>query len=102
MSDLLPRTKGDDAQRQPVRLSGEYDIATAADLRHALTDDTDAPVVVADFAAVTFLDSSALRALLEVRQQLAGQGRTLELVNLPQQVAVLLRITETERLFDIR
>ena len=86
---------------EPVRLSGEFDIATAADLRHALTDDTEAAVVVADFAEVTFVDSSALRALLEVRQQLEQQGRSLRLVNHPEQVATLLRITDTAQLFGV-
>jgi anti-anti-sigma factor len=112
MSDLLPCGQPDGSEvngatpagprREPVRLRGEFDIATAADLRHALTDDTDAPVVVADFADVTFVDSSALRALLEVRQQLAADGRTLELINLSDQVAALLRITDTDQLFVIR
>ena len=86
---------------EPVHLSGEFDIATAADLRHALTDDTEATVVVADFADVTFVDSSALRALLEVRQQLEHQGRSLRLINLSEPVAALLRITDTAQLFGV-
>jgi anti-anti-sigma factor len=91
-----------DLDVEPVHLSGEYDIATAADLRHALTDDTQATVVQADFRDVTFVDSSALRALLEVRHQLDAEDRSLVLVNLPEPVATLLRVTDTEQLFLIR
>lgn len=106
MSDLLPGSAPDhlapDAlDRDVVALQGDYDIATAADLRHALTDDTAAATVVADFRDVTFVDSSALRALLEVRAHLADEHRSLELVNLPTQVSVLLRLTDTARLFQI-
>ena len=113
MSDLLPGSApadhvGPDApdrdlasDHEVVPLRGDFDIATAADLRHALTDDTVAPTVVADFRDVTFVDSSALRALLEERAHLADQHRSLRLVHLPDQVATLLRLTDTARLFQI-
>jgi anti-anti-sigma factor len=105
MSDLLPGIRPDETASDPttevVQLTGDYDIATAADLRHALTDDTSAPVVIADFHDVTFVDSSALRALLEVRQHLEDEARSLELANLPDQLSTLLRITDTQRLFHL-
>ena len=55
------------------RLSGELDMATAETLRDALQ-----PVVqadgrlVLDVGEVTFIDSSGLRALLELSQQMNG------------------------------
>jgi anti-anti-sigma factor len=101
MSDLLTDPPSEDTAPDVVVLSGEIDLATAADLRHALTDDTTAPLVVADFGDVTFVDSSGLRALLEVRSQLGGEGRALRLTRLPDQVRTLLQITDTARLFEV-
>jgi anti-sigma B factor antagonist len=83
-----------------VVLGGEIDLATAADMRRRLFDDTSADVVVADLAGVGFMDSSGLRALLEVRSRLLAEGRTLTLVNLPAQVRRLFEIAGTGHLFD--
>ena len=85
-----------------VALSGEYDIGRAADLRHALLDiDVRGPEVIADLSDVTFMDSSALRALLEVRRALTSEGGTLTIVAVPGPVGVLLDITGTRDLFDV-
>jgi anti-anti-sigma factor len=83
-----------------VVLDGEIDLATAAEMRRRLFDDTRAEVVVADFAGVGFMDSSGLRALLEVQSRLTEEGRTLALVNLPAQVRRLFEIAGTGDLFD--
>ena len=87
---------------QRVTLSGEFDISTASALRHALYDDAPAGEVVGDLSEVTFMDSSGLRALLEVRSKLEADGRRLVLENLPEQVRRLFEVAGITDLFEIR
>jgi len=100
--DLPIPSSDESALVSTVPLSGEYDIARAADLRHAVLDDDDgASVVVLDFAEVTFVDSSGLRALLDVATQLDRAGREVRLAHLPAQVRTLLEVTGTLDLFVV-
>jgi anti-sigma B factor antagonist len=85
-----------------VSLSGEFDISTAPRLRHALYDETSADEVVGDLSGVTFMDSSGLRSLLEVRSKLEADGRRLVLVDLPDQVRRLFEVAGITQLFEIR
>jgi anti-sigma B factor antagonist len=68
-----------------LSLSGEIDLADRDDLEHKLNtlirccgDD-----LVVDCAAVTFIDSSGIGALVDARNRLYEQGRRLRLVALP-------------------
>jgi anti-anti-sigma factor len=83
-------------------LGGQYDISTVPGLQEALYDRTTAAEVVADLSGVTFMDSSGLRALLEVRAQLESEQRTLVLTQVPDQVARLFEVAGVASLFDIR
>ena len=87
---------------QRVTLSGEFDISTASSLRHALYNDTPAGEVIGDLSQVTFMDSSGLRALLEVRSKLEADGRRLVLEGLPDQVRRLFEVAGITDLFEIR
>ena len=51
-----------------------------------------------DFAAVDAVDSSAVALLLEWRRQAAKLGRTLEFVNLPENLLALARLYGVEDL----
>lgn len=51
-----------------------------------------------DFAGVDAVDSSAVALLLEWRRQAAGLGRTLEFVNLPENLVALARLYGVEDL----
>ena len=75
-----------------VYLPGDYDGSNSTHLVDALLADADAPVVVGDLSATTFMDSTSVRALLEVRSRLAEDGRELRLVN-PSPIV--------RRLFDV-
>ena len=87
---------------QRVTLSGEYDISTASSLRHSLVDDAPAQEVIGDLSEVTFMDSSGLRALLEVRATLESDGRRLVLEGIPDQVRRLFEVAGITDLFEIR
>jgi len=58
--------------------SGELDLLGAPRLTQALPTDLDR-AVVADLSGVTFMDSSGLRALLDLRNACERQGQTLTL-----------------------
>ena len=63
-----------------VVLIGEIDAHNEALVRDALTDQPDDGDVRVDLSGVTFIDSSGLRVVLGVHQQLIREGRRLVLV----------------------
>jgi anti-sigma B factor antagonist len=85
-----------------VELSGEYDIARTAELRDALLSPHRGETeVVADLKTVTFMDSTALRSLLEVRAELERRGATFRMVNPGPMVDRLLDVTGTADVFGL-
>lgn len=62
-------------------LAGEIDAHSAPALAAALSDLPDTTQVVADFAAVTFMDSSGLRVLLDAAMQATGAGKTFAIAH---------------------
>jgi anti-sigma B factor antagonist len=86
-----------------IELSGEFDIGRTAELRDtvlfALTGDE--TVVVVDLRDVSFMDSAALRSLLEVRSVIAERGARLRLVNPQPRIAKLFAVTNTLELFGL-
>ncbi len=85
-----------------VALTGEYDCSRTADLRDSLLGvEFRSPTVIADLSEVTFIDSSALRALLEVHNALVSEGGALRLTAVPSGVSRLLAVTQMDDVFDI-
>ena len=58
-----------------VRLTGELDLYNAHEVRNALVEEAagDPERVVVDFSGVEFIDSTALRVLIEARTKLANR-----------------------------
>jgi anti-anti-sigma factor len=87
--------RGGEAQsggRSVYRLEGEIDMSAAEALLVRTTElaaahDGD---LVLDLAAITFIDSGGMRALLIVRENLAAAGRALRLANVTPEVKRLL------------
>jgi anti-anti-sigma factor len=72
----LPRT---------IRLFGELDLRSAREMQSALSEavgDRTRELIV-DLRKVSFIDSTALGALVRAAEQLRNQGRTLTLVRVP-------------------
>jgi anti-anti-sigma factor len=71
----------------PISLTGELDIATTAgllsrnDLRHL------GGVVSIDMSDVTFIDCSALGAIVHLRNDVIAAGGTLRLAGVPAHIA---------------
>jgi anti-anti-sigma factor len=78
-----------------LRVSGELDIVSAAQLRDAIArfaDGHDGPVVL-DVSDVPFIDSSGINALVGARHGLVGQGRGLELRGMTTNVRRVLELS---------
>jgi anti-sigma B factor antagonist len=84
-------------------LAGEIDLAAKADLHAhvsaALADDTTSAVIV-DLAAVTFLDSSGIGALVGCAHLAAGADKALRVVGARGQVADVLDLTGVMAVLD--
>jgi anti-anti-sigma factor len=78
-----------------VTLTGELDLLAADDLRRLLAAQLDRPgatAVVADLAAVTFLDSAALGALVHAYRHAEDSGRRFTVVASVRSVRHVLEI----------
>ncbi len=86
---------------QRVALAGELDIASVAQIEStllgAVSPDLTTDLVV-DLAAVTFMDSSALGALVHVNKALTAGGGTMRLANAG---GAVLRVLELAGLLDV-
>src|SRR3979409_2393089 len=64
-----------------VTVTGELDIATAPQLREALTArPAEGGLIVVDLTPVTFMDSTGLEAIVRLHTALAGAGGRLAVV----------------------
>lgn len=85
-----------------VRLSGEVDLSWSQAVRRAVLDAFagDAPVGV-DLAAVGYIDSSGIAALVEGLQRARASGRRFALVAPSDAVRAVLELARLDRVFAI-
>lgn len=86
---------------QLVVVSGEVDIATASELSEALAAvaSTGIACVLVDLAAVTFMDSSGLGALVIQQRELDVTGRSLRICAASRIVQSVLQMSGVQHLF---
>jgi len=84
-------------------LSGEIDLSTVDDAGERLRDAIGASegTVAVDLREVSFLDSSGLRLLLQLNQELTDAGRRLVVVQGPRRVARVFELTGAESELDV-
>jgi anti-sigma B factor antagonist len=93
---------GDATRAVVVMLDGEFDIARTADLRHSILGaHKDEPLVIVDMSCVTFVDSSALRGLLEVHGVLAEHSAVMTIRNPSPVVRRLLDLVGMSEMFGL-
>jgi anti-sigma B factor antagonist len=81
-----------------VRIRGDLDMSNAAVLTEALTEaGAVSGTVIADMADVTFMDSSALSAVVASARALSSSGKRLELGTRSSVVERVLEITGLDR-----
>ncbi|MGD0554612.1 MAG: STAS domain-containing protein [Streptosporangiaceae bacterium] len=86
-----------------VALSGEADVTNSDQLRNLLdTEVAKQPSnLIVDLAGVSFMDSSALHALLRANRALDRQGGVLALVAPQEAVARMLSLTAADRIVPV-
>ena len=93
------RREGDAAIVVPV---GEVDLVTVHEVReYLLAAAREAPRVVVDLRQVTFLDSSALRLLVESQQLAERDGFALAVVRGPASLDRLFEVTGLDARLDL-
>lgn len=85
-----------------LRLDGRLNMVSAAQLKQAVTDSVDGgcPRVVVDLAAVSFMDSSGLGALIAGLKKARQEGGDLRITGVTQQVATVLALTNLDRVLQ--
>jgi anti-anti-sigma factor len=84
-----------------VELSGELDIAAAAEVRNRVDAAAGGRGLVLDMSGATFVDSSMLKELLRASAELAQADTRLVLAGVPHNVRRLLELTRTTELFTL-
>jgi anti-anti-sigma factor len=80
-----------------LRIGGEIDIATAPGLEAALAECCKGHTITVDCAALTFMASSGIAALLEP----VRAGQSVRLVNVPDNVVKVLTVTRLAETFGL-
>ena len=86
-----------------VILAGEIDFSVTHKVRERLMAvvDTDAPEIVLDMAGLSYIDSSGLALLIELRKILAESGRSVRIRTISPQVRKLFNLTQLGDLFGL-
>ncbi|HEX4867148.1 MAG TPA: STAS domain-containing protein [Acidimicrobiales bacterium] len=97
--DGLSITIDDTEAGHVIKVAGELDLASAPELSSVLAEPAGASTlpVVLDLSGVTFIDSSALRALLLAGRQLANAGRKLQIGPRSDVVSRVLEVTQLDQ-----
>jgi anti-sigma B factor antagonist len=96
-------TAGEHGAASTLHVAGELDLAVADDLRQAGLSclESDDPGLRIDRGRVTFIDSTGLGALVNLRTVANEQGKTLHLVNVPAEVNRMLQLTGLTGTFQV-
>lgn len=86
-----------------LALAGELDIGSAPQVEEALSEIEDAghPTVVLDLRELTFMDSTGLRIIVGADARAKEHERRLVLIQGPDAVARLLRMTRLDERLEI-
>ena len=97
------RTTAQDEWRAAIALCGELDIANAHELRAELAQHLDQGrrVIRVDVGSVTFIDSTAIGALIEGSERCRREHGSLILTNVPLRVQRIVKIAGLEQLLLI-
>ena len=83
-----------ESDRVAVKVTGDIDLATADKVGEALTEAlSKGSSVWVDLSAVTFLDSTGIRALVQAHRRASVQGASLYVHGAQQWVAKVLEVT---------
>jgi anti-anti-sigma factor len=92
-----------DQQVQVIKLSGIINTENSQEVRENITDllKSGTAIVLVDCEDVTFMDSSALGALVLAFKTLRASGTKLFLCSINEQVRILFELTGMDKVFEI-
>ena len=101
--DMLKIVRADDSVEVRLTLQGALTLYTAGQLKAAVAAArSPGSRVCMNMSGVDFVDSSGLGVLARLSRELAQDGGRLELANVRDQFATLLKFTGLESLFRVR
>ncbi len=88
---------------QVLRLRGEIDLENSPQLRERLLDivQQQPPRMIVDLTGVSYMDSSGVGTLVELKRNLERSGGRLVLVGLQPRVRSVFEITQLDKFFVI-
>ena len=86
-------TETNEEGRRVFAMRGELDLGTVRQASHQLEADWTTREALLDLSAVTFIDTTGLRFLLDVQREAEAKGRSLVLRNPSARVRATLRIS---------
>ena len=98
-------TIGFDGTTANITLSGNIDYSLQEELRKAnqqALSNAQVREICVDFADVTFLDSSVIRALLGLQKEASAAGKSLVLLNCNNSMREVFEIGGFDRMFNFR
>jgi anti-anti-sigma factor len=93
-----------EGERVSIRVKGELDMAATPTLTQAVVGASSSPRITLDLSGVTFLDSSAIGALVASGREVSEAGSRLEIGPRSDIVTRVLEITglaESSEAFDV-
>src|SRR5580658_6591328 len=85
-----------------IELVGEFDFSESERLTDTFAITKTAPLVFVDLSNVSYLDSTALQCLVDLRNARCGRGVGLVLLGVQPAIARLFEITKLADVFDMR
>lgn len=98
-----PWTVSVDPDSAVVKLSGEVDFTNSLDVRDWLKEQVQRSSgdLLLDLAELSYIDSSGLAILIEIRKLLRGRERAIRVTAVSSQVQKLFTLTQIGELFGI-
>lgn len=85
-----------------IKVAGRFDFAVHQDFRKAIEKiNNTMKIVVIDFYATDYMDSSALGMLLVLRDKVSATQQTVQLLNMKPDVRKILEIAHFDKLFKV-
>lgn len=102
--ELLTRGSGERAAAGlfVIQLEGEFDLSERKRVTEAFAIAHSSPIVVVNFQKTTYIDSSVLICLLELRDRVEQRGAMLYLIGLNPNLLRLLDIARLGDFFNVR
>lgn len=85
-----------------IKLEGEFDFSDYDRLREAFSIPSSANVVAVDLRSTSYVDSSVLKCLVELRRRTLDRGARLLLAGLTPSVKRIFDVCHFRELFEIR